>query len=143
MQKKNFIDLNKLYKDGGNILHELFERGGDRRRQVWRGGDKFGEKQVKSWFKGNDQSECLETLLGEDVLDNQRVVNKKDDNGNTALLLAAMTGDKDSIIVLLRKGASLFKANNRGKTPLEYIPPETIEEFLNKCIEVSMVARWL
>ena len=54
-----------------------------------------------------------------------------------------MTGDKDSIIVLLRKGASLFKANNRGKTPLEYIPPETIEEFLNKCIEVSMVARWL
>ena len=55
----------------------------------------------------------------------------RDENGDTPLHLAARLQDRESMLALLRNGASVAVKNKKGQTAFGGIPLNTLQEFLN------------
>jgi ankyrin repeat protein len=57
-------------------------------------------------------------------------IDEKDNEGNTALLFAAMNGKLETAKWLLEHGASLQEKNEQGKTAVELISGEENKKYL-------------
>ena len=89
--------------------------------------------------QGEFQS-CLELLLsnGDEDLKQQidKIINRKDILGNTALHYGTQRWDQATVRALLERGANIGIRNKWGEIPIQKIEPETMEAFLNEfCLE--------
>ena len=58
-------------------------------------------------------------------------VNAKDNEGRTALMLAAMDNENPEVIkALLNAGADIFAKDNKGKTVLDYADSDEVKELI-------------
>ena len=65
----------------------------------------------------------------------QKIINKKDIEGNSALHYATQNWSQDIVTKLLENGANIGLKNNWEETPISKIRPETMEDFLdNFCL---------
>ena len=110
------VDLSQTDENTGrNLLHQLFDRGNI---NYYKGLNPYQVSYVK----------CVD-MLAEDIL--RKEVNSKDKQGNTPLHLAAKVKDRGSILALLKKGASVTAANEKGDMPFGDIPTDILQEFLD------------
>lgn len=91
-------------------------------------------------FENGDYQGCLDLLLSvndpdlKDQID--RIINKKDIFGNTALHYATQKWDQSIVRSLLERGANIGIKNRWGEIPIQKIEPETMEAFLNEyCLQ--------
>ncbi|CAG2057698.1 unnamed protein product [Timema podura] len=64
-------------------------------------------------------------------------INQQDKIGNTALHYAAYNDDEYAILMLLKYGAYIGLRNLFEEPPLANITPETLEKFLDTCLETN------
>lgn len=80
-----------------------------------------------------DYNKCLDLVLRYKDLK----INYKDPSGKTALHLAAMYQDSETVLKLLRKGASLAPIDDFEVLPIADIDAATLKSHLDECIEES------
>nr|CAD7423049.1 unnamed protein product [Timema monikensis] len=86
--------------------------------------------------ENRDHKKCLSLILYH--LDDSSVdINQQDKIGNTALHYAAYNDDEYAILMLLKYGAYIGLRNLFGEPPLANITPETLEKFLDTCLETN------
>ena len=86
--------------------------------------------------KPGDYEACLELVLNSNLVNLNRLINKQDSLGNTALHYATQFWDQDTVTRLLLLGANIGLRNNLGEAPISNILPATMETFLNDhCIK--------
>ncbi|KAJ8879625.1 hypothetical protein PR048_020233 [Dryococelus australis] len=68
------------------------------------------------------------------VLDKGIDINAQDKYGQTALHIAAMENFPEMIYILLDHGADILEKNQRGKSVVDIIQPQTLEIYMNRCI---------
>ena len=81
--------------------------------------------------------ESLDLLLNSSLLESEleRCINKRDILGNTPLHYATQAWPQAAVRLLLERGANIGLKNKMDETPIERIPPETMEDFLdNFCL---------
>lgn len=65
-----------------------------------------------------------------------KIINKKDLHGNTALHYATQKWSQDVVRQLLERGANIGIKNRWGEVPINKILPDTMEDFLNQfCLQ--------
>lgn len=120
-QKRKDLLCRGFFDSDKTLLHEVFNR-------EW--------VQRPDGSRLNDVSyvRCTKELLKNLPLSER--VDKTDQEGNTALHLAARLEDKESIMTLLQYQAAMFIENRRKICAFEVIPVDTLTEFLNsECIK--------
>nr|CAD7194908.1 unnamed protein product [Timema douglasi] len=86
--------------------------------------------------ENRDHEKCLSLILYH--LDDISVdINQQDKIGNTALHYAAYNDDEYAILMLLKYGAYIGLRNRFEEPPLANITPETLEKFLDTCLETN------
>nr|CAD7439200.1 unnamed protein product [Timema bartmani] len=86
--------------------------------------------------ENRDHEKCLSLILYH--LDDISVdINQQDKIGNTALHYAAYNDDEYAILMLLKYGAYIGLRNLFEEPPLANITPETLEKFLDTCLETN------
>jgi len=90
-----------------------------------------------------DFAECIRVLFGEKRKGSggmryasytQRIINFKDDAGETPLHYATQQPNQEIIKLLLKHGANMGVKNMEEKPPVNKILPATLQEFLDDCI---------
>ena len=89
-----------------------------------------------------DYQHCLDLLLDpgdpECLRQMKKLVNKKDDRGNTALHYASQKWSEDTVRRLLELGANIGIKNYWDEIPITNIRPETLENYLSEfCLRSS------
>ncbi|XP_077292371.1 transient receptor potential cation channel family member painless [Arctopsyche grandis] len=84
--------------------------------------------------KNCDYKECIKMLLENTKECNINYLDVKD---NTALHYAARSGDQDTVLTLLRKGACIGIRNKFNEPPLADISAKTLETFLDECLTTN------
>ena len=93
-------------------------------------------KKMESPTKVSDYKDCLNLLFDtpsktvEKEL--EKIINKRDLEGNSALHCATQSWSQDVVRKLLEKGANIGLKNNWDETPISKIKPETMENFLDE-----------
>lgn len=80
----------------------------------------------------SDRRRCFDLLVAQDT--DRLDVNAGDRNGDTALHLAAISGEEHYVLSLLRKGVYVGGRNVFGDLPLANIASTTLERFLDECV---------
>ena len=162
--KKVECKFDRWTKDNETVLHLLLKRpllkklkDKYRHKSAAKSNEDFWND-LKSHAKELDTNymKCIDVILSNEV-DNgkfddedfcdttdkqiKRIVNMQDKpSGNTPLHYAVHNWPQDVITRLLRFGANVSVENYNGDIPLQNIPKETIEKFLNKfCLEIPKV----
>jgi len=107
---------------GENVLHKIIK----------------GESKsaVNADFRDYDQ--CLDSLLEDRPAFRRFIlpaVNQTDQMGNTPLLMAAQLRKESMVHKLLRCEANIGIKNKRNETPIAFITPLAMEEFLDECLQ--------
>ena len=115
----NFYARDQIKKE--NVLHKIIK----------------GESKSAINVESRHYDKCLNILLDNNpkylpfVLP---AINSRDQLGNTPIHIAAQLGKDDVVRKLLQCEANIGIKNNRMETPIPYISPEVMEEFLDDCL---------
>eukprot|EP00092_Neocalanus_flemingeri_P007937 GFUD01008564.1.p1 GENE.GFUD01008564.1~~GFUD01008564.1.p1 ORF type:complete len:1055 (-),score=196.84 GFUD01008564.1:189-3353(-) len=91
-------------------------------------------------FKVEDVQECLKFMLSVDddlfKIQIDKIINKRDLLGNTALHYATQRWPQSIVRILLERGANIGIKNQWGEIPINKILPSTMESFLDEfCLQ--------
>lgn len=121
--KESSMPVNYAAKDkikDENVLHKIIK----------------GESRSSVNVDFRDYDQCLDLLLDDSfrplILP---AVNAQDQMGNTPLHMAAQLGKESYVRKLLRCEANIGIKNNRMETPITFITPCVMEDFLDECLE--------
>ena len=93
-------------------------------------------KKMESPSKVSDYQQCFDLLLNSSSKTVQseleKIINKRDLEGNSALHCATQSWSQATIRKLLEKGANIGLKNNWDETPISKIRPETMESYLDE-----------
>ena len=93
-------------------------------------------KKIESPGKVSDYQECFDLLFSSSsktvAAELEKMINKRDLEGNSALHCATQSWSQDTVRKLLEKGANIGLKNNWEETPISKIRPETMESFLDE-----------
>ena len=93
-------------------------------------------KKMESPGKVSEYQECFNLLFSSasKVVEGEleKMINKRDLEGNSALHCATQSWSQDTVRKLLEKGANIGLKNNWEETPISKIRPETMESFLDE-----------
>ncbi|XP_065199590.1 transient receptor potential cation channel protein painless-like [Planococcus citri] len=81
-----------------------------------------------------DHYQCLRYILEQVVRKGKVDINYADENGDTALHLAALLNDYQVLKDLLDEGAYIGQKNHSGVEPLLLICPSMLKQYLDSCI---------
>jgi len=91
-------------------------------------------------FNVKDVEECLKFMLSDDddlfKMQMDKIINKRDLLGNTALHYATQRWPQSVVRILLERGANIGIKNQWGEIPINKILPSTMESFLDEfCLQ--------
>jgi len=93
-------------------------------------------KKSESKEKPKQYQQCFHILFEESAGTVQgeldKIINKRDMEGNSALHYATQSWSQKTVRRLLEKGANIGQKNNWDETPISKIKPETMESFLDE-----------
>ncbi|XP_063238562.1 transient receptor potential channel pyrexia-like [Bacillus rossius redtenbacheri] len=98
---------------------------------------------AECWFVTVEDAErakvCLNFLLDwRDASTSEALdVNQKEKRGYTPAHLALVSKNQDGALTLLRRGSNIWETCNNGRYLLDDIAPDTLEEFLDSCLDHS------
>ncbi len=98
------------------------------------------ESRAHANYAGRDYDRCLAALLDDNSkLAQERVVrplvDAQDRHGNPPLKHAVQVGNERAQLKLLRAGANIGIKNVGGQTPIDQLPPNLLEGFLDECLQ--------
>ncbi|XP_069688344.1 transient receptor potential channel pyrexia-like [Periplaneta americana] len=120
--KDKSTNVNIIDRENRTVLHYAVEQYGSERAQrcislLLDGPDKISSSiEVATRFKHD--------------------INARDNSGNTALNLAAQRKAQQTVLTLLRHGASIAQRGSHG-SPVPHMSPNILQTFLDECIEFN------
>lgn len=133
-------DINKFYKSGKSLLHLSIEKQGDMKTFMWlvekganiHATDKDGCNIFHSAARYG-RTDIVEWLIEHHPID--EIINKQDNNGNTALHYSVKGGYNDITNILLSNGSDVNILNYDFELPIHFASFHGDENLLNTLIK--------